>query len=85
MLYNLFNINFKGGSSGIGAQTALDFAKLNASVAIVGRNLENLQKVANECGSADKVLTIQADVNIEEDVKRIIDETIKKFNKIDVL
>lgn len=31
------------------------------------------------------MLSIQADMNNEDDVKRIIDETIKKFNKIDVL
>jgi NAD(P)-dependent dehydrogenase (short-subunit alcohol dehydrogenase family) len=51
----------------------------------VGRNAENLQKVVSECGSAENILTIQADVNNEADVKRIIDETIKKFNRIDVL
>lgn len=50
---------------------------------LVGRNLENLQKIANQCG--DKVLALQADITNEEDVKRIIDETIKKFNRLDVL
>lgn len=74
-----------GASSGIGAQTAKDFAKLSAKVVIVGRNAENLKLIADECGSTDKVLFIQADMNNEDDVKKIIDETIKKFNQIDVL
>ncbi|XP_070502121.1 3-oxoacyl-[acyl-carrier-protein] reductase FabG-like [Chironomus tepperi] len=74
-----------GASSGIGAQTAKDFAKGSAKVVLVGRNAENLKSIAEECGSADNVLSIQADMNNEDDVKKIIDETIKKFNQIDVL
>lgn len=74
-----------GASSGIGAQTAKDFAKLSAKVVLVGRNDENLKAVANECEAPDRTLAIVADVNNDEDVKRIIDETIKKFNQIDVL
>lgn len=53
---------------------------------LVARNLENLQEVVVECGGGDdKVLVIKADVTNEEDVKRIIDETINKFNRLDVL
>jgi len=73
-----------GASSGIGAQAAKDFAKLGASLVIVGRNQENLQKVANECG-AENVLTVQADVTNEDDAKRIINETVTRFSRIDVL
>ena len=74
-----------GASSGIGAQTARDFSKLGASLVLIGRNLENLQKVAGECEQSDNVLTVQADITIEDDVKRIIDEAVKKFSRIDVL
>jgi len=73
-----------GASSGIGAQAAKDFAKLGASLVVVGRNQENLQKVANECG-AENVLTVQADVTNEDDAKRIINETVTRFSRIDVL
>lgn len=47
--------------------------------------MENLQKVANDCGGDDKVFVLQADVTNDEDLKRIIEETIKKFNRLDVL
>jgi NAD(P)-dependent dehydrogenase (short-subunit alcohol dehydrogenase family) len=47
--------------------------------------LENLQNVAKDCGGDDKVLVLQADVTNEDDVKKIIDETIKKFSRLDVL
>ena len=38
-----------GASSGIGAATAVQFAKLGALLAITGRNVENLEKTAKQC------------------------------------
>ncbi|KAG5684227.1 hypothetical protein PVAND_013465 [Polypedilum vanderplanki] len=74
-----------GASSGIGAQTAKDFSKLNANVVLVGRNAENLKAIAAECTAADKTLIVQADVNLDDDCKKIINETINKWGRIDVL
>lgn len=85
MTFNGKVVIITGASSGIGAQTARDFSKLGASLLIVGRNLENLQRVASDCGSSENVLTVQADVTNGEDVKRIIHEAIAKFSRIDVL
>lgn len=79
-----------GSSSGIGAGTAEYLSTLGATIILVGRNLENLHKVEATCVKSaakgtPKPLSIQADVTIEDDAKRIIDETIKHFNKLDVL
>lgn len=74
-----------GASSGIGAEAARDFSKLGASLVLVGRNVENLQKVASECADPEKVLAVQADVTAEEGPKKIIDEALQKFGQIDVL
>lgn len=74
-----------GASSGIGAQAARDFSMLGASLVLVGRNVENLQKVAGECHNPDNILTVQADVTNPDDGKKIIDEALKKFSQIDVL
>nr|XP_049694220.1 17-beta-hydroxysteroid dehydrogenase 14 isoform X5 [Helicoverpa armigera] len=71
-----------GSSSGIGAAIAVQFAEEGAKVAIVGRNQEKLNNVAKKCG---KPLVLAADVTKEEDVKRIIDETLRVFGKIDIL
>ncbi|KAJ8731556.1 hypothetical protein PYW07_004720 [Mythimna separata] len=71
-----------GGSSGIGAATAIKFAEEGAKVAIVGRNKSKLDNVAKQCGNP---LVIVADVSKDADVKRIIDETLKKFGKLDIL
>lgn len=78
-----------GASSGIGAATALEFAKLNANLILTGRNKDNLEKVAKQClaNSPAKIEPhiVIADMNNENDVKNIINETIKRFNKLDVL
>ncbi|KAJ8721919.1 hypothetical protein PYW08_004321 [Mythimna loreyi] len=71
-----------GGSSGIGAATAIKFAEEGAKVAIVGRNKAKLDNVAKQCGNP---LVIVADVSKDADIKRIISETLKQFGKLDIL
>lgn len=43
-----------------------------------------MEKVAAECGDGEKLLT-KADVTSESDMKNVLDQTIKKFGKLDVL
>lgn len=78
-----------GASSGIGAQTAIDFAKLDAQLVITGRNKENLDKVAKDCQEISpnklKPLIVIADMNVEKDVENIVKLTIEEFQKLDVL
>lgn len=73
-----------GASSGIGAATAVHFSTLNAKLVLVGRNLENLNKVSAQCTHSDN-LVVTADVTKGEDVKKILDSTIQRFGKLDVL
>ncbi|XP_013138764.1 PREDICTED: uncharacterized oxidoreductase TM_0325-like [Papilio polytes] len=78
-----------GASSGIGAETAVEFAKLNAKLVLTGRNKENLGKVAKQCEEGSKSnqtpLVIIADMNVDADVDNIIKSTIDKFGRLDVL
>lgn len=78
-------ISTKGASSGIGADAARHLAKLGASVSIVGRNQKRLNEVAKQIiqAGSPKPLPIVADVT--QDAKRIIDETVNRFGRIDVL
>ncbi|KAG5328721.1 DCXR reductase, partial [Acromyrmex charruanus] len=73
-----------GASSGIGAETAIHLAQLGASLSITGRNKHNLDKVAEQCGQP-KPLVIIGDLANENDLKNIIDLTIKHYGKLDVL
>ncbi|XP_047999414.1 uncharacterized oxidoreductase SSP0419-like [Leguminivora glycinivorella] len=75
-----------GASSGIGAATALMFAKEGADVAIVARTQAKLAAVAKNIEALGrKALVIQADLSKEADTATIVPKTIKQFGKIDVL
>jgi len=71
-----------GASSGIGAGTAEHLSKLCASLALVDCNEIKLEEVVNKL-TGTPILKIVADVTI--DAKRIIDETIAHFGRLDVL
>ncbi|XP_017781217.1 PREDICTED: 3-oxoacyl-[acyl-carrier-protein] reductase FabG-like [Nicrophorus vespilloides] len=73
-----------GGSSGIGKATALYLSKQGAKIAITGRNVANLQAVADEC-EGHKPLILVGDVNEEAAVKSIIEKTLSHYKKLDVL
>ncbi len=75
-----------GASSGIGKACAEEFGKAGASVVITGRNASTLQQVsANLSKSGINNLAIVADASLEEDNKRMVQETIQKYGKIDIL
>ena len=76
-----------GGSSGIGAATAIMFAKNGANVAITYKdNKEGAERVAAEIEKlGQKALTIQADLINEVEAKNAVNETIRKFGRIDIL
>ncbi|MBK9637838.1 MAG: SDR family oxidoreductase [Bacteroidetes bacterium] len=75
-----------GGGSGIGKACASTFLARGYRVVISGRRMEKLQEVISEFkSSSEHLLAVQADVSVEEDAKRIIDETLAKFGRIDVL
>lgn len=76
-----------GSSSGIGSAAAIHFAELGGSLTVVGRNPEKLQEVADKISAikGEAPLIVQADMSNEEDVKRIVKETISKYGKLDVL
>lgn len=75
-----------GASSGIGAACAVHFAKNGALLSLVGRNAKNFAKVVDRIKkSGPKVdpLVIFADVAIDHE--RIVNETIAKYGRLDVL
>lgn len=87
MDFNNKVIVITGASSGIGAATALLYAKQSAKVVLVGRNEESLNKVAKQCEDAKgmKPLVIKAELSNDEDVKNIVVQILEVFGQIDVL
>ncbi|KAL3872453.1 hypothetical protein ACJMK2_040379 [Sinanodonta woodiana] len=78
-----------GASSGIGAATAVHFAELQPYLSLSGRDEDNLRHVAKLCEgaglSSERILLITADLNKDEDIRQIVDNTVKRFGRIDVL
>lgn len=72
-----------GASSGIGAGAAEYISSLGGTVVLTGRNEENLKTIAEKCKG--QVLSVVADVTVQADREKVINETIKSFGKIDVL
>lgn len=71
-----------GASSGIGAATALAFDKEGARVAMAARRSDRLAALASRMNNT---MVIQADVAMEEDAREMIQKTISKWGRIDVL
>lgn len=75
-----------GASSGIGAATAVAFAKEGANVVIVARNEAKMGKVAEECEQFGKrPLVVKADVSKDEEAKAAVDKTIVMFGRLDIV
>ena len=73
-----------GGTSGIGAATAIEFARRGANVVLTGRRKEEGEKVAAEARSHGvQALFVQGDVSKDADVRRMVDEALKITGRID--
>lgn len=76
-----------GSSSGIGAETALAFAKEGASVIITYKeNKKGADDIASQiCILGGKVLVIQADLINESEAKNVVEKTKDEFGRLDIL
>ncbi len=75
-----------GGGRGIGRATALEFASEGANVVVCGRRMDALEEAAEEArrwgvGAA----VIRCDVAVDDDLVNLIQKTIERFGRIDVL
>lgn len=75
-----------GAGGGIGRAVAQRFASAGASVVLVGRTYAKVQAATDEIVAAGgRAVAMAADVSIEEDVARVIQETHRSFGRIDVM
>lgn len=75
----------KGGGIGFGLSTA--FAKDGANLVITGRNIAKMENAKEELERlyGVKVLWVQADGGVEDNVKYVVEEAVETFGGIDVL
>ena len=75
-----------GASSGIGLSLAYEFASLGASIVMGARTVDKLREVAEELEQkGTPTLYLATDVSVEEDCQRLIERTVERFGRIDVL
>src|SRR5215467_12480100 len=73
-------------SKGIGRGIAVEFAREGARVAISARGKEGLAEAETElAGIGGDVLAVSADATKPDDVRRLVNETVRHFGTIDVL
>ena len=75
-----------GASSGIGKQTAIEFAKLGSSIILVARRKNKLEQVENELKQFNvNTLVCVCDVSKKDQVEELFKIVLQKFNSIDIL
>jgi len=72
-----------GGTSGIGLETARQFLREGARVAITGRDPKTLEAVSKELGS--EVVAITSDVGEAREQKKVAETIRRAFGTLDVL
>ena len=85
-LLNKKTIIITGGGTGLGKSMAQRFGELGANLVITSRKQDVLDSTANELKETGaQVLPIACDVRKPIEVQNVVDETIGKFGKIDIL
>ncbi len=75
-----------GASSGIGKACAFEFAEKGATVVLAARRIDKLRKIEETINNqGGKTLIVKTDVKEIDDCINLIDKTVEKYGKIDVL
>lgn len=75
-----------GGSSGIGAASAVRMARDGAKVAILGRTEEELQEVAEQIqGAGGQALTLLGDVADVESLQTCYQQVLDRWGRLDIV
>jgi len=78
-------------SKGLGLACAKGLYREGANVIICSRSKENLEKAKNEISAVSpenlekKIFAIITDLNDEEQIKSLVERTIKEFGRLDIL
>lgn len=75
-----------GAGRGIGRATALELGRRGATIVAANRRRDDGEKIVAEiAANGGKALFIETDVAEPDQVKRLIDETVSRFARIDIL
>lgn len=75
-----------GASSGIGKQTAIEFAKKGSKIILVARRKQKLEELEKELQRFNvTVMICQCDVSDKFQINKMSQEVLKKFDSVDIL
>ena len=75
-----------GASYGIGESIAREFAKNGSKVVLAARSEIRLSDIVKELKAENhEAIFVKTDVTIESDCKRLIEKTVEKYGKINIL
>jgi short-subunit dehydrogenase len=74
-----------GAPSGSGLAAVKAFASEGAKVVMAARRLDKLLEIEKQLSGVTETLVVKTDVSLEEDCKNLVEQTIKRFSRIDVL
>ena len=75
-----------GGGRGLGEQIAKGYAEAGANIVLCSRKVEACEEVARELKELGvETQAIQCDVSNPDDVLKVVDETMERFGRIDIL
>lgn len=75
-----------GGGRGLGEQIAEGFAEAGANVVVCSRKLEACEEVSKKLKDLGvESLALKCDITNPEDVKNVVQQTLEKFGRIDIL
>ena len=75
-----------GAGRGVGRSTALAFARAGAKVVLCSRTQGQLDAVVSDIlQQGGEALAVMGDVAIEEDVRKLFEQTLQTFGRVDIL
>jgi 3-oxoacyl-[acyl-carrier protein] reductase len=74
-----------GSAKGIGQHAAKTFAEQRAKIVVADFDRGRLQRTAGELAQLTETLGVPLDVRDEDDVKKMVDQVMNRFGRIDVL
>lgn len=85
MNFNNKIVLITGSGAGIGRAAALMFSEAGAKLIINDVTAKNGEETLKQVFQYSSGIFVQGDVSIQEDAKRIVDESVSKYGRIDIL
>lgn len=90
-LHELFSLKNKtaivtGGGKGLGARMAMTLAEAGANVVVCSRDLKACEQISEKIKEKGvQSLALSCDVTQQQEIERVVAETLRKFGTIDIL